>query len=413
MYQFVHIETFARVASRKERPTKKKAGPSGAATSSAADDPKGMDRYTTADGVKRGDKGNVSDVIGEALRDDGNCRHVDDPQAPTFLIGDADTVRALAVEIDEKCERVKASKGRAVRKDAHVLLAGVASFPESLQKAEPETYARWELLTLAWLQGKYGDNLRAVLRHDDETYPHLHFFVLSRDPMAYDAKALHDGHVAVAASGAPSMTKEGGAVYNDAMRDFQSDYYAKVGHPCGLHRDGPKRVRKTRQQYKREQRENRERVALDAAVLAAQADVLEAAHAKEQAAHALLREASNEFDRHQRMGQEMATAMTTKAKERADVYMDTLKEQARKQNDERKRIEAEAQALEVWRAELEGKAQQIAAATAHLVTIKVPESPLVEAQTVAAGDGAVAGPIAGRRGQGPRTYETTDQDFAP
>ena len=412
MYQFVHIETFARVASRKERPTKKKKdGPSGAVTSST--DPKGMDRYTTADGVKRGDKGNVSDVISEALRDEGNCRHVDDPQAPTFLIGDADTVRALAVEIDEKCERVKASKGRAVRKDAHVLLAGVASFPVSLQAAEPETYALWESLTLAWLQGKYGDNLRAVLRHDDETYPHLHFFVLSRDPMAYDAKALHDGHVAVAASGVPSMTKEGGAVYNDAMRDFQSDYYAKVGHPCGLHRDGPKRVRKTRQQYKREQRENRERVALDAAVLAAQADILEAAHAKEQAAHALLREASNEFDRHQRMGQEMATAMTTKAKERADVYMDTLKEQARKQNDERKRIEAEAQALEVWRAELEGKAQQIAAATAHLVTIKVPESPLVEAQTVAAGDGAVAGPIAGRRGQGPRTYETTDQDFAP
>ena len=55
--------------------------------------------------------------------------------------------------------------------------------------------------------------------------------------------------------------------------------------------------------------------------------------------------------------------------------MDTLKEQARKQNDERKRIEAEAQALEVWRAELEGKAQQIAAATAHLVTIKVPSAP--------------------------------------
>ena len=360
MYQFVHIETFARVASRKERPTKKKAGPSGAATSSAAD-PKGMDRYTTADGVKRGDKGNVSDVIGEALRDDGNCRHVDEPQAPTFLIGDADTVRALAVEIDEKCERVKASKGRAVRKDAHVLLAGVASFPESLQAAEPETYALWESLTLAWLQGKYGDNLRAVLRHDDEKYPHLHFFVLSRDPMAYDAKALHDGHVAVAVSGVPSMTKEGGAIYNDAMRDFQSDYYAKVGHPCGLHRDGPKRVRKTRQQYKREQRENRERVALDAAVLAAQADMLDAAAA--------------EFARQQRMGQEMATTMMAKSQERADGYMQTLKEQARKQNDERKRIEAEAHALEVWRAELEGKAQQIAAATAHLVTIKVPSAP--------------------------------------
>ena len=381
MYQFVHIETFARVASRKERPTKKKAGPSGAATSSAAD-PKGMDRYTTADGVKRGDKGNVSDVIGEALRDDGNCRHVDEPQAPTFLIGDADTVRALAVEIDEKCERVKASKGRAVRKDAHVLLAGVASFPESLQAAEPETYALWESLTLAWLQGKYGDNLRAVLRHDDEKYPHLHFFVLSRDPMAYDAKALHDGHVAVAVSGVPSMTKEGGAIYNDAMRDFQSDYYAKVGHPCGLHRDGPKRVRKTRQQYKREQRENRERVALDAAVLAAQADMLDAAAA--------------EFARQQRMGQEMATTMMAKAQERADGYMQTLKEQARKQNDERKRIEAEAHALEVWRAELEGKAQQIAAATAHLVTIKVPSAPAAALINEAIGPGANAPGSPGR-----------------
>ena len=75
------------------------------------------------------------------------------------------------------------------------------------------------------------------------------------------------------------------------------------------------------------------------------------------------------------MGQDMATAMMTKAQERADGYMQTLKEQARKQNDERKRLEAEAQALEVWRAELEGKAQQIAAATAHLVTIEVPSAP--------------------------------------
>ena len=89
MYQFVHIETFARSASRKERPTKKKDGAFFAATSST--DPKGMDRYTTADGVKRGDKGNVSDVIGEALRDDGNCRHVNEPQSHDYM-ADLDAV---------------------------------------------------------------------------------------------------------------------------------------------------------------------------------------------------------------------------------------------------------------------------------------------------------------------------------
>ena len=41
-------------------------------------------------------------------------------------------------------------------------------------------------------QGKYGDNLRAVVMHNDEEHPHLHFYVYSDTEV--NAKMLHDGH---------------------------------------------------------------------------------------------------------------------------------------------------------------------------------------------------------------------------
>ena len=81
-----------------------------------------------------------------------------------------------------------------MRADAPVLVAGVASFPRVEAEKDPELYARWESLTIAYLQGKYGDNLRAVVMHNDEEQPHLHFFVCSDTEV--NAKALHYGHKA-------------------------------------------------------------------------------------------------------------------------------------------------------------------------------------------------------------------------
>ena len=82
--------------------------------------------------------------------------------------------------------------------------------------------------------------------------------------------------------------------FNDAMRDYQSAFYADVGHGAGLLRDGPKRKRMDRPTYKALQREARERVALDASVGQAHADLLDVAGVEGRAAADLRRKAEQE-----------------------------------------------------------------------------------------------------------------------
>ena len=85
MYQFIHIETYAREASTKT-PTKAKAKASTPqerlAALGGANAPKGMDAFTQADGKGTKGKASVRDVIAEALRNDDHCNHVEAPEPP-------------------------------------------------------------------------------------------------------------------------------------------------------------------------------------------------------------------------------------------------------------------------------------------------------------------------------------------
>lgn len=314
MYQFIHIETYAREASTKT-PTKSKAAKAKASTPQerlaalgGANAPKGMDAFTQADGKGKKAKVSMREVLAEALRDDDHCNHVDAPEPPTFLVGDEATLRDLPAEIERNlADHKKRTGGPAVRKDAHVLLAGVASYPRALADADPKGHARWEKATVKWLQKRYGDDLRAVLRHDDEAHPHIHFFVCGRERV--NAKELHDGYVAKAKARTP---KEGVAAFNDAMRDYQSAFYAEVGHGAGLLRDGPKRKRMDRATYKAVQREARERVALDASVGQAHADLLDVAGVESRAAADLRR-------RNEQEAGALAIAQALVAAERAEL----------------------------------------------------------------------------------------------
>lgn len=294
MYQFIHIETYALSASTKVKPTtpKGKTPQERLAALGGANAPKGMDAFTQGSKAKK-PKANVRDVIAEALRNEGDCNHVDAPQDPTYLVGDMGDMLGFIQEIERKVAAEKERTGKAPRKDMHVLLAGVASYPRELADADPKGYARWEWATVKWLREKYGDNLRVVLRHDDEEHPHLHFFVMDRERL--NAKELHDGYIASAhLKGKDALSKESTQRFNDAMRDLQSDYYAKVGHGAGLLRDGPKRKRLDRATYKAVQREARERVALDASVGQAHADLLDVAGVEGRAAADLRRKAEQE-----------------------------------------------------------------------------------------------------------------------
>ncbi|MGP2490842.1 hypothetical protein ACTDI4_04305 [Mesorhizobium sp. PUT5] len=242
----------------------------------------------------------VDFVLAEAARRPDACLHVQNPVPPAVVFGvDVDEVRHLH---DERAATAKATlatgKQRAIRQDQNTLLTVVASHPAAMDSvasnpALADEVKEWEARTVAWLRDQYGVALVSVIRHVDESYPHLHAFVLPEAP-DLRAGALHPGQEAkrrVVSAGAANgedgktLNRRADVAYREAMRDWQDSYWQAVGLPCGLTRLGPGRRRLTRDEWQAERTQVRAvRHAQDrAALIEAEADSL-ASQAKADAA---------------------------------------------------------------------------------------------------------------------------------
>ena len=62
----------------------------------------------------------------------------------------------MLVRIKENAEKYRDPIGRKMRADAPVLVAGLLHSRGLRQKKDPELYARWESLTIAYLKGNTG-----------------------------------------------------------------------------------------------------------------------------------------------------------------------------------------------------------------------------------------------------------------
>ncbi len=238
MYQFIHIETYALKASTKTRPVKP---------------PK--DGKAPIKPPKAKNKFSAGQIIDEVLREPHAVPHVENPQKPNFVLGSELDLRDLIPRIEAAAASYKNPKdGRKLRSDAHVLLAGVASYPREAAEDNPENYEKWKAKTVDFLREKYGDKLVSVVEHQDESHPHIHFYCADFENL--NAKMLHDGHLAAAQL--PQLSKEAGLAFKGAMREYQSKYYENVGAQVGLTRIGPGRKRATRQEWNAQKAEAKE-----------------------------------------------------------------------------------------------------------------------------------------------------------
>lgn len=222
MYQFIHIDVFSLKVSSKAIARRNEQGKKGSGSRSLL---------------------NVRQVIAEAGRETGACPHVPSPQLPVKLFGcDLAEVEAMAIA---STEGQTDSKGRKLRADTPILLAGVVSYPRERYEQAPESFEAWLADTIQWLQQEYGDSLKNVTLHLDEPHPHVHFYAVSSDGRA---KHIHAGYVAEKHSGATdSRAKK--IAYLDGMRGFQDRYYLDVASNHGMLRMGPGRQRKSRAAY--------------------------------------------------------------------------------------------------------------------------------------------------------------------
>lgn len=229
--QFIHVECYARRASTKQPNSK-----------------------NGQEAKARKVKLTAREIADEAERKPEASPHVNEPMEPKLLLG----VRPSDVveEAEKRAEASTDSKGRKVREDTAILLAGVASHPLSPDEVAADAtkraeYERWRKLTIEHLQRKYGDDLKSVVEHTDESHMHLHFMVVPKAGKGFNAKKLHDGFAA--ADGLKG--KDQRRVYTDAMRKMQDAYFREVGARCGLARTGPKRERLTRAEWNQRKHE--------------------------------------------------------------------------------------------------------------------------------------------------------------
>lgn len=216
-YQFIHIEAYARVA-----------------------------------GAGKAGGRNVGNVLAEADRKHGNCPHIDpeklaDPAlAPARIYGlKLDKVEQ---EATKWAEQAKDAQGRNLRKDGHCLLAGVVSLPND---TTPEAWQRFKADAVKWLKSEFGERLRSVIEHKDESHPHLHFYAVQEHGKGF--ASLHPGQQAARQAKAQGLKKgEQNEAYRTAMREWQDKFSRDVGQSHGLTRLGPGRRRLTREDWQRE-----------------------------------------------------------------------------------------------------------------------------------------------------------------
>lgn len=234
--QFMHVELYSR-----EEPAKK------TINKSKNINHKSDVRTTTVNGV-----------LSEMKREEGFTSHLETIAAPEVLYGSIDALERSIERYEAEFKTTdKNGKEKKLRKDACILLAGVVS----IDRADEEIWDEYKTKSIEYLKNKYGENLKCVVEHTDETNPHFHFYVVGNQQQ--DLNLLHDGKLAVSKLAKEDKKKLHNTAYTEAMIKFQDDFYTQVSNKFGLSRTGeePRERFKSRPEYLRFK--NRQETALN------------------------------------------------------------------------------------------------------------------------------------------------------
>lgn len=224
--QFMHVELYSR-----EEPAKK------TINKSKNINHKSDVRTTTVNGV-----------LSEMKREEGFTSHLETIAAPEVLYGSIDALERSIERYEAEFKTTdKNGKEKKLRKDACILLAGVVS----LDRADEEIWDEYKTKAIEYLKNKYGENLKCIVEHTDETNPHFHFYVVGNKDQ--DLNLLHDGKLAVSKLAKEDKKKLHQTAYTEAMIKFQDDFYVQVSNKFGLSRTGeePRERYKSRPDYLR------------------------------------------------------------------------------------------------------------------------------------------------------------------
>ena len=216
----------------------------------------------------------VDGITAEGARIPGASRHIPYPREAPILHGASPLEAGRLAK--ERAVLARDAKGRRLRRDGIVLIAGVASYPTPRKLVaddfvEADFYSHWRNLTIDWLLEHFGEHLVSVVEHGDEEFMHLHFYLVPKllTDFQLDLPAFHPGRATkFAAAEAGASKKDQDAAYRRGMEMFQDDFHCAVSRFFGHARFGARRMRVSRREREMQKRMDaeaeRQRAALDA-----------------------------------------------------------------------------------------------------------------------------------------------------
>lgn len=182
-------------------------------------------------------KSTVAGICGEAMHLDDHAKHVQNPIDVDIIFG-MNPMQLLG-QVKTRIKEIK-DAGVWMKADQMVMCSGVFSYP----KTEcDEDYFRWLDDSVAYLKDKYGDQVKSVVAHYDESHPHIHFFITDMKTMSVNdidpyriarksEEAKKKQAAAIGETYKPKMSAQ-----KEAMSQWLDDYYEKVSSKYGQARE--------------------------------------------------------------------------------------------------------------------------------------------------------------------------------
>ena len=163
----------------------------------------------------------------------------------------------MLMKIKENAANYRDKMGRKMRERcSRFSSGGVASFPREIAEKDPDLYARWESLTVAYLK----ENTEIISgRSSCTTTKNSRIFIF----MYIQIPKLMPRHYIT-----DTRQKKN---FIAASKAFQDDYHAQVAIHCGMARLGPKKQRLTRAEWKAQKKHAMKVAAAEGALLDAAA----------------------------------------------------------------------------------------------------------------------------------------------
>jgi hypothetical protein len=180
----------------------------------------------------------------------GHHPHVPFPMKPTPHFGGSATQACGDAEEWAESQTVVATRhGKPAicrrRRDQPCAVVGVASVPPDFPHP---LWPQYIDAVIYWLKRKYGECLKSVIEHTDESQRHLHFWVVPR--LGAQFSSIHQGVQAREKLPKTASQDRRKAAFGEAMRQYQDEFFAVVSKRFGLLRTSVRGQRFTRAGFK-------------------------------------------------------------------------------------------------------------------------------------------------------------------